>query len=148
MTSFMKALTLEILRGRFLPPNTFSLLLKAVCITASRQWVKHFLKTQLCFNRLILNRKKAHSAECTGQMVPWPVMAWECLAVVGQPERGWLCVILSKRWADWNPFTSNLCVENSAKNRCQLCSSFHFTLCSSHLHVYPFCSSLLCSHPT
>lgn len=59
----MKAFTLEILRGRFLPSNTFSLLLKAVCIIASRQWVKHFLKTQLCFCRLILNRKKTHSAE-------------------------------------------------------------------------------------
>lgn len=53
----MKVLTLEILRGRFLPPNTFSLLLKAVSIIASRQWVKHFLKTQLCFCRLILGKR-------------------------------------------------------------------------------------------
>lgn len=134
----MKVLTLEILRGRFLPPNTFSLLLKAVSIIASRQWVKRFLKTQLCFCRLILNRRKAHSA-----VVPWPVMAWECLPVVGQQGRGWLCVILSKRWADSNPFISTLCVKNTAQNKCQLCSSFDFTLCSSHLHFYPICSSQL-----
>lgn len=68
----MKALTLGILRGGFLPPNTFSLLLKAICIIASRQGVKYFLKTQLCFCRLIFNRKKAHSPERTENVVLQP----------------------------------------------------------------------------
>lgn len=68
----MKALTLEILRGGFLPPNTFSLLLKVICIIASRQGVKHFLKTQLCFCRLILNRKMAHSPERTKNVALQP----------------------------------------------------------------------------
>lgn len=81
----MKALTLEILRGGFLPPNAFSPLLKAICIIASRQGVKYFLKTQLCFCRLILNRKKAHSPECTENTVLRPGTMWEYLAVVGQP---------------------------------------------------------------
>lgn len=68
----MEALTLEILRGGFLPPNTFSLLLKAIYIIASRQGVKHFLKTQLCFCRLVLNHKMAHSLECTKNVALQP----------------------------------------------------------------------------
>ena len=85
----MKALTLEILGGGFLSPSTFSLLLQAICITASRQGVKYFLKPQLCFCRLSLNRKKAHSPERAENVVPRPGMAavgqpaWEGMAACG-----------------------------------------------------------------
>lgn len=71
----MKALTLEILGGGFLPPNAFALLLKAICIIAGKQEVKHLLKTQLGFCRLILNRRNARSPECT--------MTWNIVGVTG-----------------------------------------------------------------
>lgn len=105
----MKALTLEILRGGFLPPNTFSLLLKAICIIASRQGVKYFLKTQLCFCRLILGRKKGSFSQVHWERgaAAWNGSIW--LWWDSPCESGWLRAVLSKGWAKCNPCTSNLC---------------------------------------
>lgn len=141
----MKALTLEILRGGFLPPHTFSLLLKAVCIIASRQGVKYFLKTQLCFCRLILNRKKAHSPECTENVAPRPGTVWECLTGGTAHVRRDGCVQFSARGEQSATPAPQICVweTHAAENRCQLCSSFRFALDSSHLYVFPVYSSPL-----
>lgn len=98
----MKALTLEILWGGFLPPNTFSLLLKAICTIANRQGVKYFLKTHLCFCGLA----KKGSFSCVH--LECSTATWRGMAIAGcvgqllfvwwlyrKPRLGWMSKIES-----------------------------------------------------
>lgn len=139
----MKALTLEILGGGFLPPNAFALLLKAICIIAGKQEVKHLLKTQLGFCRLILNRRNARSPECTKNSChdmehcgsDW--LWWD-----SPHGREWLCAVLSKGQMKHNTCTSNLCEKHAFSAAFTLLSTL---ICMRSQSVHP--SSKACIHP-